>query len=415
MTPDLGWDRELQHRPGAPTNLLGIDVFCDFQWSKVVGHPQTQFPHGQCLARRVKDECPDGLKPALLLTDRDDAEERTIQRDGHFAVVVNLPRYLERANSDASAAYFGDSVGPGLTRLRELEAVSRLSPAELDALVDIGQSRGAIERWVAGNASRVEELREILAANTPAQAGAPIAEIAEALSALEQLGGDELTELNSLLSDSDWRSLVNFINESGLLANELIQGIELARRGRAVLELEKMLARDLTEAPWQSWFESNDWVLGSEFVGVLDEREIDLDHIADFIMHAYDGFVDLVEIKRPEGGLKFWANTLDHGNYVPHQDLVKAITQATRYILEVEREANTVKFLDRLGGIRAIKPRCVLIFGRSVDWNDDQREAYRMLNASYHSLTILTFDHVLDRAKRMLNPQQKEGPADESH
>ena len=35
-------------------------------------------------------------------------------------------------------------------------------------------------------------------------------------------------------------------------------------------------------------------------------------------MEAYDGFVDLIEIKRPEGKLKFWADALDHGNYIPH-------------------------------------------------------------------------------------------------
>jgi hypothetical protein len=143
-------------------------------------------------------------------------------------------------------------------------------------------------------------------------------------------------------------------------------------------------------------------VLGSDYVRLLDERPIDIGHIADYLMQAYDGFLDLVEIKRPEGNLKFWADSLDHGNYVPHSDLIKAITQANRYILEVERETNSIKFLERLDGVRAIKPRCVLIFGRSHDWNDQQREAHRMLNAAYPNLTILTFDHVLRRAKRML-------------
>jgi antiviral defense system Shedu protein SduA len=83
--------------------------------------------------------------------------------------------------------------------------------------------------------------------------------------------------------------------------------------------------------------------------------------------------------------------------------LVKAITQASTYLLEVEREANSVKFLERLGGIKAIKPRCVLIYGRSDNWSAGQREAYRVLNAGFHSLSIMTYDHVLDRAKRMLD------------
>jgi hypothetical protein len=73
-----------------------------------------------------------------------------------------------------------------------------------------------------------------------------------------------------------------------------------------------MLDDDLVEHKWQEWFQNNDWVLGSEFVRMLDEREIDTSHISDFLKQAYDGFLDIVEIKRPEGGLKFWMDTLDH-------------------------------------------------------------------------------------------------------
>jgi hypothetical protein len=133
----------------------------------------------------------------------------------------------------------------------------------------------------------------------------------------------------------------------------------------------------------------------------LDERHIDVQHISDFLMEAYDGFLDVVEIKRPEGGMSFWASALDHGNHVPSTDLTKAVAQATRYIYEVEREANSVKFLNRVGGVKTVKPRCILVFGRSADWNEAQLEAYRILNASYHNLTILTYDHVLARARRI--------------
>ena len=119
-------------------------------------------------------------------------------------------------------------------------------------------------------------------------------------------------------------------------------------------------------------------------------------------MEAYDGFLDIVEIKRPEGGLSFWASNKDHGNYIPSTDLTKAITQASRYIYEDEREANSVKFSVRVGGVKTVKPRCILVFGRSDQWNTEQVEAYRILNASFHNITILTYDHVLTRARRIV-------------
>ena len=99
--------------------------------------------------------------------------------------------------------------------------------------------------------------------------------------------------------------------------------------------------------------------------------------------------------------MNFWATTLDHGNHVPSAELIRAVTQTTRYIYELEREANTVKFLERVGGVKTVKPRCILVFGRSRGWSHSQMEAYRIFNASFHNLTVLTYDHVLARAQRI--------------
>jgi hypothetical protein len=207
-------------------------------------------------------------------------------------------------------------------------------------------------------------------------------------------------QIRALFSLPDKRKLVHFILENDVIPEELTAGLKQAQRSRAVREFNSMLAQNLLEGAWQTWFEANNWVLGSQFVRILEERRIDTKNISDFLMEAYDGFLDVVEIKRPDRGLQFWASALDHGNYVPSSDLTKALTQASRYIYEVEREANSVKFLQRVGGVKTVKPRCILVFGRSNDWNDQQAEAYRIMNAGFHNLTVLTYDHVLTRARR---------------
>lgn len=209
-------------------------------------------------------------------------------------------------------------------------------------------------------------------------------------------------QIRALFSLPDKRKLIQFILQNNVIPEDLAAGLQQAHRTRAIKQFERMLEQDQREPAWQEWFKRNSWVLGSEFVRILDERHIDVQHISDFLMEAYDGFLDVVEIKRPEGGLQFWATSLDHGNYVPSMDLTKAITQASRYIYEVEREANSVKFLERVGHVKTVKPRCILIFGRSDNWSDSQVETYRIMNAAFHNLTILTYDHVLDRAKRII-------------
>lgn len=112
-------------------------------------------------------------------------------------------------------------------------------------------------------------------------------------------------QIRALFSLPNINDLVQFILDNKIIPKELEVGLKQARRARAVSEFKEMLNQDLREQPWQQWFQANSWVLGSQFVRILDERHIDTQHISDFLMEAYDGFLDVVEIKRPEGGAEF--------------------------------------------------------------------------------------------------------------
>lgn len=219
----------------------------------------------------------------------------------------------------------------------------------------------------------------------------------------ENFNKDDIEHIKAIFNNPDQTKVIDFVATNKVLPQHLLISLQVKDRLSAIEEFENMLNQDITESKWQKWFEDNSWVLGTEFVRVLDERSIDTKNISDYLMQAYDGFLDIVEIKRPEGTLKFWSETKDHDNYIPSTDLVKAVTQASKYIYEVEREADSVKFLERVNNTKVIKPRCVLIFGRSNGWNEEQKEAYRILNSNYHNLTVLTFDHVLERARRIID------------
>lgn len=227
----------------------------------------------------------------------------------------------------------------------------------------------------------------------------------------EEFDQKNVEHVRAIFNNPDKQQLLDFVVKNDILPEDLLAGLEQRVRLEAVGEFEKMLANNETEHSWQKWFTDNKWVLGADVVEVLDERQIDTANITDYLVEAHDGFIDIIEIKRPEGELKFWADRRDHDNYVPSTDLTKAITQATKYIYEVERETNSVKFKERVG-IKPVKPRCVLIFGRSHDWDDERKEAFRILNASYHNLSILSYDHVSERAKRILGVEVSQDESD---
>jgi hypothetical protein len=224
----------------------------------------------------------------------------------------------------------------------------------------------------------------------------------------DSLDEKNLKQLRTIFRNPNKQQLLKFIVEHSILPDDLLLAVQNQQRIKTIGEFEGMLKADAREHEWQRWFSKNNWILGSEFVRVVDERNIDTEIIADYLVQAFDGFLDIIEIKRPGGGLRFWASSLDHGNYIPSNDLIKAVTQANAYIFELEREINSQKFIERVGGVRTVKPRCVLVFGRSHNWNDDERRAFRILNASYHNLSIMTYDHVLGRAKRIAGLPAKE-------
>lgn len=188
--------------------------------------------------------------------------------------------------------------------------------------------------------------------------------------------------------------------ESGILTQNLSVAITAAERNNAVQEFEVSLGVEQTEAFWQSWFTQNKWVLGSEYLNILPERDIDVRDIADYLMRSIDGFLDVVEIKRPE--LPFWAGPDTHGNYYPSAQLTAAISQCLNYLYRIELQSNSVEFMERVGGTKTVKPQCLLVYGRSDQWGEDKMKALRILNAAHHQLHIITYDQLLLRAKQLL-------------
>lgn len=176
--------------------------------------------------------------------------------------------------------------------------------------------------------------------------------------------------------------VVKKLHESGILTENLSVAITAAERNRAVSEFEQAISSGYPESYWQDWFSRNKWVLGSEYLNILPERDIDVTDIADYLMRAIDGFLDVVEIKRPD--LPFWTRPDSHGNLCPSAQLTAAITQCLNYLYKIELQSNSVEFMERVEDTKTVKPQCMLVYGRSVDWDDNELKSLRILNAAYH-------------------------------
>ncbi|HMS55993.1 MAG TPA: DUF4263 domain-containing protein, partial [Fimbriimonadaceae bacterium] len=152
--------------------------------------------------------------------------------------------------------------------------------------------------------------------------------------------------------------------------------LEHHRRSKETARLRQLISNGAVEREFQAWFEANPWVFQADAVTCLDERRIDVEHIADLLFSSVDGCVDLIELKRPTAS--FWSASQDHDNWVPHSDLTKALTQVWNYQRELEKEMERISTQKRLGGAVILRPHATLVHGSSGNWQDAHFEAQRL-------------------------------------
>ncbi len=205
----------------------------------------------------------------------------------------------------------------------------------------------------------------------------------------------------------------------GVDINALYKAASIKEREKTLQEFEERLKdssllEDKKDGNWQDWFSKNRWLLGSNYVKILDRRTINENSKCDFLASSYGGFLEVIEIKNPnldEGRLFKEAAVEKEGaswsSYYPTTELTKAISQSLEYIHEIEMEISNPQKDKKFEKCGIVKPSCTLLFGRSNNFDEDQHKTLRIMNSHYNSFSIITYDQLLDRAKRMLEFEEQ--------
>lgn len=214
-----------------------------------------------------------------------------------------------------------------------------------------------------------------------------------------------LKKLSGLLSPDDFN---DWIKDNISVLSTDIALIRLYRERKSNLSVfDKALEVGKDENYWQKFLRKNNWMFGSGYIQIINERSLDIHHETDFPIKIEGGFMDIVEIKKPD--LPFWTLARGGGYYkyrgkflVPHLELQGALAQTAKYILQAEKKVNDAEYIEDHGGVVPLKPRGLVIHGRSNDWGIDEWEAFRLLNDELHTVQVITFDHLYKQAQRML-------------
>jgi hypothetical protein len=188
-------------------------------------------------------------------------------------------------------------------------------------------------------------------------------------------------------------------NSSGEALQHLGAAARLVEYTREFRELQRLVALPDTKEPaLQNLLERNPWMFGSEYSELVPRRVWTRDDVQDFMLRrTVDGFLELIEIKRPFTDPLFRYDASREVHYAS-ANLSAALGQAIRYVEEVERSRDSIVAKDDED---SVKLRARIFIGK--DGDEAQQLALRNLNGHLHRVEVLTFDQLVRTAGRVLS------------
>ncbi len=216
----------------------------------------------------------------------------------------------------------------------------------------------------------------------------------------KQIGNDDIIFITKILQSFQTNEAIELllkIEKEEL--NNLYATIRHTLNKKSLSQLEELIKKNnVKEKYYQKWFKDNTWVFGTEYIKFIETRKIGIHSEADFIVESFDGFIDLIELKKPD--FKLLTYDKDHKCYYPSRDLSNAIGQSIRYIKAMEDHRNILKEEDKLS---ILKPRVKVIIGKSNDLNEYEKKALRLLNGTLHGIEIITYDEIVNQARKIIS------------
>ncbi len=218
------------------------------------------------------------------------------------------------------------------------------------------------------------------------------------------LTGEQVLDLLNNLASDDLKRVLDQVKTTPRLLT-LANSIKFQKYKETLNEFQERLKNDYPETSgvnsWQAWLTENYWVFGSNYKRPIPKAKINIEgSMPDFIFPSIDGCVDGIDIKKPNIE-EIIVKDADHSSsFYWSRDINKAIGQVVNYLYDMDE--NRLKLAEILR-VNIARPRGIIIAGRSNNWTAEQLKAYRKLSFSLHGIEIITYDHLLERARSLIS------------
>ena len=218
------------------------------------------------------------------------------------------------------------------------------------------------------------------------------------------------------------RKLKSIQNPENNIISEELYDIEMKKYLLIRDALAKQLSNNINvdEKWWQEFLENFLLLIYPSYIAILKEVKITDPYsrqnkitwrYIDFVLVDKDGFIDIIEIKRPFPDFILSRSTY-RDNYYPKQELTGAVLQAEKYLFYLNSMSTSEigklsekykKLLPERLTLKIRNPRANIILGRSNKFDDGQRSDFEMIKRQYSRIVdILSYDDLLSRLTNVI-------------
>ena len=212
----------------------------------------------------------------------------------------------------------------------------------------------------------------------------------------------EETKFKQIISEKEFIDLIKTNIRS---TDDFYKLLYIQKMNLAIEKLENIIDGGYkNEVEIQHFLKENFWMFGNNYTYIIENGKINSQNIMDMVPQNFESYIDIIEVKLPKEKLFNYDNS--HKNYYPTSHLTKAISQTQNYIFELEKKTSDIKY-ENQNNCKIIKPKGIILFGSNEPLNNEETKYLRILNSSYHNLTIITYQQLLEKAKNTLNINRK--------
>lgn len=222
-----------------------------------------------------------------------------------------------------------------------------------------------------------------------------------------------------LLSPEDRTALTKFVTgdvakgHKGIMdipsAYETARDVQLLYLRNLVSDFDVRLAEHHEESWWQSYFSNNILFFQTNYIQRIEKTNVTVigTQFPDFAVITSDGYLDLIEIKKPDTEL-LKEDTSRH-NFYWSTEISKAVSQVENYLDNVTRNGPSLllELKNRLGiDLQIIKPRGLVIAGcRTTEFGDNKKRAddFRRLNHGLKNVQIIPYDELSQHIRNTIH------------